>query len=168
MSEILFDFGDNAPAKPKSKPKFYTTGGRGKKQCQNSDCGVYVGVRNKVCPVCETPFVKKSPLKANAEPTVELVETQAKPEIVVRTTREFNSIVIAPAGKCPIKFDPENLTTELIIEWAEAVREWGLESKKYLTGQAIAYYARYSVDTLSDDYTFIRNTIREWDSDGVR
>jgi hypothetical protein len=173
MDDVIFDFGETPKkkAKPAPTPKTYEFGGKGKKQCQNPECAVFVGVRTKNCPICGSEFKKKTAPKAKLTPNSETGETGRSVErVIVRTSKPYNHIVHTPAGTCPIGFDSESLTPEIIIEWAEAVREWALDSRRdYLTGEAIIYYSRYTVSVFSDEYKMISDTINEWDGvDGIR
>jgi hypothetical protein len=37
----------------------YKEAGKGRKQCSNPDCGLYIGARVGVCPACDTPQESK-------------------------------------------------------------------------------------------------------------
>ena len=121
MDDVLFDLGEDKAVKPKIKPKIYTSGGKGKKQCQNTDCGVFVGVRTKLCPICGTEFVKKAPQKAALNPAKDAeseTDSHYCPRTIVKTSRPYDAIVLIPSGLCPIVPTKDDLTEEGIILWA--------------------------------------------------
>lgn len=172
MEDVLFDLSAEKPEQVKPEPKIYTSGGKGKKQCQNTACGVFVGVRTKNCPVCDTEFVKKLPQKASLNPDKDAKsENSYGPTVVIKTSRPYDSVILIPAGLCPIVPTVDDLTAEGIVLWAEAVRDWGLTDRKhYLTGEAITFYARYTFGIFTDEYKMIRDVLKTWEesSDGIR
>lgn len=158
--------------------KTYSTGGRGKKQCRNAECGVYVGVRNRVCPLCNTEFTKDkapipiAPIGLNP-PSAEIASVSfedtpqiTEPKLVIKTNKPYGLIIHTPSGKCPIVPTLQDLeSAEGIIKWAEEVRAWGLDVKKeYYTVSAIIYFARYTYESLSKELNLITSTLNSWES----
>ena len=173
MDDVIFDFGEKTEriSKPVPVSKSYEFGGKGKKQCQNSECAVFVGVRTKNCPKCNSEFKKNVEQKIIPSATAESEPEKFPGErVVVRTTKDYDRIVHTPSGVCPIRFEPTTLTSESIIKWAQTVRDWALDSKRnYLTSEAIIYYSRYTVGMNTDEYNMISDTINEWDRrSGIR
>lgn len=153
--------------KRKTPLKVYKKGGRGRKQCKNLECLVYVGAKTKVCPNCNYSFFQdKSPKKEPEKKKVSLppkVE-YAEKKITVKTAKDFAHIVITPAGKCPVPLKDVPLDKENICKWALALREWGLKQGDYLTDEAIVYYSRQTYGIFSPEFEIVRKIVEEWEA----
>lgn len=53
----------------------YKEAGKGRKQCSNPECGLYIGARVGVCPSCSTPQESKGKARADKVERIPLVGT---------------------------------------------------------------------------------------------
>jgi hypothetical protein len=174
MPDIIFDFNKSfsteATTKSESMVKVFNSGGKGKKQCQNESCAVYVGVRNRICPVCNTEFIKKEySIKEASEAPRSAKDLEDSTSLIIKKTniktdKDYDSVILIPRGVCPVNLNRKELTRDNIISWAIDVRRWFLDNEKqYLALSAIVYYARTFYNIFSKEYTMIRAILEEWD-----
>jgi hypothetical protein len=156
MSAIRINLGDE-PVKEVVAEKTIRTfdgPGRGRKQCDS--CGIYIGVRTKVCS-CGHNFLRKKPkvvevrkkrvARKGASPEP---ETEVESDDVVVIPRGFTTNVIAPAGKCPVQL--KGMDKETVEEWATKVRSYGEKSGDYYSTEALKYFVRYVHNIASEEY----------------
>lgn len=146
----VFDTGTPRKQEAEEKPvKTFDGPGRGRKQC--SGCESYVGVRNKLCLVCGTEFIKRKKVSV-AKPKKELVE-RPKPRVGAYPPGEYNQVITIPSGKSPYKLVGHD--EETVIAWAKKIRGHYLDKNEMITNEGIRYYSRQFYDVFSDEYKII-------------
>jgi len=139
--------------------------GRGRKQCSN--CENYIGVRNKVCPICNDTLQRrvKTVTGAILPPKKGAV---AKPIAVKDPVSPWRIIIRIPAGTCPVRL--VGTDRESVKAWGDKVLEYYHARKEHLMPEGLRYYARYSHDLRTDEYKTIAahiNEIYEADEDDL-
>ena len=64
-------------------------------------------------------------------------------------------IVIAPAGKCPIKL--ESTDDEDILKWAQEIRDY--RSDVSMSNDALKYWVQYSFNIQTPEWKYVRDSI---------
>lgn len=117
----------------KPEPQVYNEPGRGRKLCI---CNKYIGAKNKQCPSCgSTKFVKRE------QPVVQPREkkpVEAKKLDEPVSKNYVGSLVLTPAGSCPIKLSSQD--KEGVLLWCEETFRNGLKQNKTYTVDALKYW----------------------------
>jgi hypothetical protein len=125
--------------------------GRGRKQCPK--CRVYIGVRHKIC-VCKHVFQKKVDIELETE-SPECIEARNF-MVCLGYYPGGLSIVFAPRGKCPVKFDGD------MAAWADKVVEIYYGDNYVLSPEALQYMMGHFTKINSVEYHKNKADLNEW------
>lgn len=140
------------PAQPvATSVKTFDGPGRGRKQCP--ECNAYVGVRTPQCN-CGHAFGAKP--KSSSPPLVR-DEMGERPRRSSFDPRQL--VIIAPAGACPHKLT--STERDDVEEWAEKVREYGVDHNRFFTIKALAYFARQFYELFTPEHDQVKAHLQD-------
>lgn len=119
--------------------------GRGKKQCK---CGAFIGVRNHICPACNSKFEPKEKKS---------IQTDVKPAVYVG-----GRIIYTPSGECPMKLNSSN--QEDVYDWCEELIDIGRIMKVTYHQDALIYWLRDFFDMHGINYQTAKQHVLNWAS----
>lgn len=147
-----------APKEVEQKP------GKGRKQCPS--CKLFVGLRTQNCPKCQHEFVSKAasspaPTSSTTPTASRTTNEQAPAPVTPRysTGGRGGMPVIAPAGKPAILLKSDD--TDAVHEWAEAIRDHYAPQGRFMTLNALCYWAHYGHDKSNLDRAKVIRTLKE-------
>ena len=119
--------------------------GRGKKQCK---CGAYIGVRNHICPSCNSKFEPKEK---------KLIQEDVKPAVYVG-----GRIIYTPAGECVVKLNSCN--KEDVYDWCEELIDIGRITGITYHQDAMIYWLRDFFDIHGTNFKIAKQHVLDWAS----
>lgn len=173
--DLDFDDVQEKPANPTQTKRVFVerdiktsdTPSRGRRQCLN--CKLYIGVRNKVC-ICGYEFDKPK-IRVASPKEITFIENPIPSSAMVAIAScagvgRFDDIILTPSGKVP--FAPDSFDETGIHEWATRLRESELRKGRYLTAQAIIFYARQFAEIHSNEFREMKMFIENWEKQNTK
>lgn len=132
--------------------KTWTEPGRGRKQCMNPKCGVYIGVRSKSCPVCSFAF---PPPDRKSRPERKQRSKGDGPSRAEVARQRTGTTLLAGAGRCPVELPSSSMGD---------VQAWilGLQDRyrgSHLSKSALRLWSRSFFPYGSPEYLEVRDHI---------
>lgn len=135
------------------KTKTYNESGRGRKQCPK--CNSYIGIRTRVCNCTHTFSKDDKPINKLSPHQEDLIKYCA-----VLGKTKMDTVVYTPTQMPPIRLSL--LTRDGVFDWADEVIEYGKNSFKIFTIEALCYMMGHEVGYDCEEYRMCKKWLYEW------